>query len=148
MTLDQKRAIINQSRLQAYGRPANAGDYEYWLSKYDELDARGAEIGIHDYAWRRLIGWQATGADAPLHGPYADPPSALLPYVEDTPVPTPTPGPSPVPVPSPVSTQVDLEPVLAVLAMINAKIDAYQNENRAAVAAAVTVIKKALPWVR
>lgn len=50
-------------------------DYTYWRAHLPELVARGQEIHIEDYAWKRLIGWQAEGLDVPPYGPYAQPPN-------------------------------------------------------------------------
>lgn len=49
-----------------------------------------------------------------------------------------------VPPPAPTPT---VDPVLAALAALSAKVDAYQDENRGAFKQATAVLKKAFPWV-
>lgn len=108
----QRREVIRRAKLQAYGVEPNAADYTYWVPLYPGLQARGVEIHIANYAWLRLIGWQATGPDMPFYGPFADPPSALLPF--NVPVTPPVVVPPPVPV---------SDPVFLLLSTINTKLD-------------------------
>lgn len=110
-TTDIKKIIWTCS-WESTGHAPSDRDYEYWLAKWPELVARGQEIGIPDYAERRLLGWQATGADAPKYGPYATPPSAVheVPPFPDEPPPVPAP-----PIVAPLPPPVDLAPVLARL---------------------------------
>jgi hypothetical protein len=65
------RDVIQYGIKVAGLREATDADYAYWTSKWPEMTARGVEINVPDYAWRRLIGWQATGADKAKAGPYA-----------------------------------------------------------------------------
>jgi hypothetical protein len=55
----------------AYGKTPSAADTAYWTQKWPELVARGQQIGDPNYAWNRLIGMGAGGADAAKYGPYA-----------------------------------------------------------------------------
>jgi hypothetical protein len=57
-------------------RPLRGGELGYWAGKMPELVARGVEINHPNYAWDRLIGWQAGSQDAPRYGPFAQPPNA------------------------------------------------------------------------
>jgi hypothetical protein len=98
-------------------------DKAYWTPDFwNALDAHG-ENEMHpphlNYAYDRAIGWQSTGADVPPYGPYANPPSALMPVppypgTEPTPTPTPTPVPTPEPV-VPVSVLGDIVEQLAAV---------------------------------
>lgn len=55
----------------AYGRSPSPGDLSYWTGKWPELTARGQELNDPEYAWKRLLGYEAGGGDAALYGPYA-----------------------------------------------------------------------------
>lgn len=94
MTTDQIKRAVWTLEWQAYGK--DRGDADYWVSKWPELEARGIEIGVPDYAQRRVLGWQAGGADAPIYGEYASPPrpyfAPVPPYPNDPPVPDPGPS--------------------------------------------------------
>jgi hypothetical protein len=65
------RSIISTGIKQAYGRDATDQDYQYWEGKWQELQARGQQLNDPNYAWKRLIGMDASGADAAKFGPYA-----------------------------------------------------------------------------
>ena len=77
MTATEIRKAIWTAKWGAYATAPSAADYTYWEGKWPELEARGIELGMPDYPQRRLLGWQATGADMASYGPYASPPSAL-----------------------------------------------------------------------
>ena len=49
---------------------ATPDQYQYWSGVREGLVARGVELGQSDYAWKKLIGWQSTGADKPTYGPF------------------------------------------------------------------------------
>lgn len=110
----------------AYDRYPSEGDLTYWHGKLPEMIARGIEIGIPDYAWKRLIGWQAGGADVARYGPYANPPNPgpsggwATPLV-DVSDPVPAPGPVPVP-PMPPETGDPLTAVFAALGALHEEI--------------------------
>jgi hypothetical protein len=69
------RLYIRAAFTDSVDREPNETDYAYWNSKMPELTARGVEINHPNYAWHRLIGWQAGGPDAALYGPFANPPN-------------------------------------------------------------------------
>lgn len=106
-------------------------DKAYWTPDFwNALDAHG-ENEMHpphlNYAYDRAIGWQSTGADVPPYGPYANPPSALMPVppypgTEPTP-PTPTPTPAPAPTPEPVVPVSVLGDIVEQLAAVKATTD-------------------------
>ena len=57
-------------------RLPSALDFTYWRQEMPGLVARGVEIRHPNYAWDRMIGWQAGPVDAPMYGPFAQPPNA------------------------------------------------------------------------
>jgi len=61
----------------ARGSAPTSADFAYWLSVWPGLEARGRELNDPDYAWNRLIGKGAGGADVAAFGPFAAPPSPL-----------------------------------------------------------------------
>lgn len=71
------------------------------------------------YFWKRLLGWQAGGDDAPRFGLYANPVTDW--YIEgDQPAPTPI----PLPVPSD-QVMLALSVISAQLAQVDAKLDRH-----------------------
>jgi len=112
-------------------RAPTEADWAYWRGVMPGLNARGLEIryGGDDaaagrrYAWDRLIGWQAGGADVPAFGPYANPPNGGPAAGWQTPlIDVAGSTPDPVPVPPPVDPP-PLALVLARLVVIEAKQD-------------------------
>lgn len=64
-------SIINQGfQLSAHRAPTDQ-DQAYWNGKWNELTARGQQLNDPNYAWKRLIGMGASGADSAQFGPYA-----------------------------------------------------------------------------
>ncbi len=61
----QLREVIQTDAQASQGRDATQTDYDYWLPKMQ------ADADHLDYWHKRLLGWQAGGADAPKYGPYA-----------------------------------------------------------------------------
>lgn len=57
--------------LYATAYPGESFDAGYWSRKWPELVARGKELQDPLYAAKRVLGWQAGGADVPTAGPYA-----------------------------------------------------------------------------
>lgn len=114
----------------AYDREASDGDLTYWRGKLPEMVARGIEIGIPDYPWKRLIGWQAGGADVARYGPYANPPNPgpsggwatpLIDVGVVDPAPVPQPGP-----PLPPDVPDHLAVVLAALGALHEDVAALR----------------------
>ena len=68
--------IIRAGITDSADREPEPLDYSYWRAEWPGLVARGVEINVADYAWKRLIGWQAGGADVARYGPFATPPNA------------------------------------------------------------------------
>jgi len=90
---DFLRLLTQAGTSDAYDREADDRDFNYWVNKEGQgLIDRGIEIshkgtgalGGLMYFWDRRIGWQATGVDAALYGPFA----------VDGNHPTPNPGPA------------------------------------------------------
>ena len=127
MTLTDKqiRDQVWKASWMTQGRGPADGDYAYWVPKWPELEARGLELGDPEYAFNRLLGKGATGADVPPFGAYANPPSAYRsvppsPWA-DTPAPPPSGNPQPDPPPNPdppADTAGGLELLLASLSRI------------------------------
>lgn len=73
--IDEIKRIIDGDLRLAYGRTATEEDYGYWLHKFLGVNDSGFVTGGHmssdEYWHRRLLGWQAGGADAPTSGPFA-----------------------------------------------------------------------------
>lgn len=111
----------------AWGRPPTDSEMAYWTGKAQECIDRGIEIGVPDYFERRILGWQAGGADVPPFGPYAVPPTA----------PHAVPSVDPV---TPPDALVDLVALKIAIDGLGAKVDAYQAENRNAFNQAVAVL--------
>jgi len=65
--------LIHQAFIVCEHREPYEGDWVYWRAKMPELISRGFEIDMTDYCWKKLIGWQSTGADRPTYGPYRPP---------------------------------------------------------------------------
>jgi hypothetical protein len=74
------RLLVQAGTADAYDREADDRDFNYWIDQEGQgLIDRGIEIrhkgagalGGLMYIWDRRIGWQATGADAALYGPFA-----------------------------------------------------------------------------
>jgi hypothetical protein len=126
MTEQETRRQIWIGTWRSKGHAPEDGDYVYWLREYPGLLARGLEIGYRspnpdsDYAMDRLMGWQATGADVPPFGPYANPPT---PYHFGPAFPVTATDPPPVDGPPPVDPGSDPH-VLAVMLAISARLDA------------------------
>jgi len=105
MTLTDKqiRDQVWKASWMTQGRGPADGDYAYWVPKWPELEARGLELGDPEYAFNRLLGKGATGADVPPFGAYANPPSAYRsvppsPWADTPPPPRPVdPPPDPPP---------------------------------------------------
>lgn len=115
-------------------RVPDGGDFTYWIDEHgQELLNRGPEINYKRaghlaglwYFWDRAIGWQATGKDAALYGPFATPPNsgpangwttAFVDVEGSSPVPDPEPRPTPTPTPT---TDVVL---------LHAKLEAIQQQ--------------------
>lgn len=84
MTENEIRRRIWTNIWKSRGEPPNAGDYAYWMRTWPDLEARGQEISVPDYADRRMLGWQAGGADVARFGEYA---SSRTPYHDVPPYP-------------------------------------------------------------
>jgi hypothetical protein len=73
--VQQYRDLINADMMLAYGRPANDGDYNYWLPKLEGPNDSGfvtsGQMSATEYWHRRMLGWQAGGSDQATQGPYA-----------------------------------------------------------------------------
>jgi hypothetical protein len=66
-----RRLFVQRARLLAYGE-CSEDTLQYWLSKADEMIARGYDLGEGlNYFWTRLIGRGAGGVDVAKFGPYA-----------------------------------------------------------------------------
>lgn len=109
---------IYVAKWQTEGQDPNAADWYYWRGKAPELIARGIEINFgggsdpgRAYMREKLIGWQATGADLPRYGPYAQPPTVFHSVPDVAPPPAPEPKPDPVPA-------FDIQDVLVAIATI------------------------------
>jgi len=118
LTDKQIRDQVWQASWMTQGRGPADGDYAYWVPKWPELEARGLELGDPEYAFNRLLGKGATGADVPPFGAYANPPSAYRsvppsPWA-DTPAPPRDPPPDPPPDP-PASPPDEENAVLELL---------------------------------
>jgi hypothetical protein len=136
----------------AYPRDANADDYAYWNGHKRELYDRGVELRFKgtcnsgdsgfDYFWDRLIGWQATGADAPTFGPFANPPSPLRLLTR----PAPAPAPVLVPEPDPEQDTDPLGPAALIAAIddLTKMIDDLRADIRANTAATVELLTSGL----
>lgn len=65
------QAAIVQGYTAAYGHAPDQATISYWESHWPDLTARGAQLGDPQYAWKRLLGYEAGGTDQALYGPYA-----------------------------------------------------------------------------
>lgn len=73
--VDQLKQLIASDMKTAYGREATDADYGYWLPKLQSpcdsgFVTSGQMTGV-EYYHRRMLGWQAGGADQATSGPYA-----------------------------------------------------------------------------
>jgi len=73
--MDPYMKLIDADMKTAYGRDATQSDYDYWLPKLlgpndSSLVTSGQMTGT-EYWHRRMLGWQAGGADQATQGPYA-----------------------------------------------------------------------------
>src|SRR6185312_13820256 len=66
----RKQAII-QGLTAATGQTPDDSSVNYFLGKWDDLTARGQQLGDPSYAWKRLIGYEAGPGDYAKFGPYA-----------------------------------------------------------------------------
>jgi len=73
--IEELKRIIDGDLQLAYGRSATDEDYGYWLHKFLGVNDSGFVTNGHmssdEYWHRRLLGWQAGGADVALQGPFA-----------------------------------------------------------------------------
>lgn len=67
----RKQAII-QGLTAATGQTPDDSSVNYFLGKWDDLTARGQQLGDPSYAWKRLIGYEAGPGDYAKFGPYAN----------------------------------------------------------------------------
>ncbi len=78
--VDKYRQLIAADIRLAGGREANDVDYNYWLPKLmgpcDSGFVTSGQMTGTEYWHRRLLGWQAGGADMAIAGPYAGSPDA------------------------------------------------------------------------
>jgi len=65
---DNLEQALAESNQLAYGFAKNLASYEPWTHYLEDPD----------YYWKRMLGWQAGGADIPVAGLYAVPPSPWL----------------------------------------------------------------------
>lgn len=100
----QLRTMIRQAGWMAYGREATENDYTYWVG-----DILSDPNGWSDYWWKRLLGWEAGGADVALYGDYASQPGPFFAVPGDTPTPVPQPSPTPTPTPAPAGNVIILD---------------------------------------
>jgi len=110
MTENEIRRTIWECRWKAYNEAPTPELNAYWIGKWPELEARGREINVPDYARRRLLGWQAGGADVATFGEFANPPTAyhpVPPFPGDAPPDSASPPPSTAPAPSLVMASID-----------------------------------------
>jgi hypothetical protein len=136
----------------AYPREANGFDYAYWTGKKRELYDRGVELSYRgtsnspdfgfNYFWDKLIGWQATGADAPTFGPFANPPSPLR--LLTRPAPTPAPAPAPEPDPEQDTDPLSLAALIEAIDDLTKMIDDLRADIRANTDAATRLSKSGL----
>jgi len=73
--VDPLRTLIAADIKTASGREATEADYDYWLPKLQSpcdsgFVTSGQMTGV-EYYHRRMLGWQAGGADQATSGPYA-----------------------------------------------------------------------------
>jgi hypothetical protein len=82
------RALINADMMASGGRPANDADYNYWLPMLkgpcDSGYVTSGQMTGVEYYHRRMLGWQAGGADLATQGPYAGSPDARGPVPSAT----------------------------------------------------------------
>lgn len=69
-TDDGRDALIRLASRLCNHTAATPAQMDYWRGVWPGLVARGEELGMPDYAWKKLIGWQSTGGDKPHYGPY------------------------------------------------------------------------------
>lgn len=146
MTPNEIKQEIWKCSWMSKGEAPSEKDYAYWEGKYPELEARGVEIGIPDYAERRLLGWQASGADAPLYGEYATPPTpyhAVPPREGEVVAEPPSVNP-----PSPPTQALGVDEILAAIAALSAKLDQHNLEYKGAFKATAALFKSAFPWAK
>jgi hypothetical protein len=125
LTDKQIRDQLWKASWMTQGRGPADGDYAYWVPKWAELEARGLELGDPEYAFNRLLGKGATGADVPPFGAYANPPTSYRsvppsPWADPlTVVPPPNPSPDPPPNTDPSDGVASgLAPLLAAVVRI------------------------------
>jgi hypothetical protein len=101
---------------------ARANQLAYGFEKHQDVDywRRNGYEGDRPYFWKRLLGWQAGGADVARFGLYAEPPSpwnepAAPPSPAPAPSPAPTPQPTPQPTPAPPQPPAPVPPDVAAL---------------------------------
>ena len=119
LTSEQIRRQLWAARWAAYGQEPSLADENYWVPMWNDLNDHG-EIEmrppVYNYAKKRAMGWQATGADVATYGDYAQPPTAghaIPPYPGDEPFEVP----SPVAQPPFVAQPPEAEPVLPMSVM-------------------------------
>jgi hypothetical protein len=73
--ISELRFVIDSDIRTAYGRSATDEDYGYWLNKFlgenDSSLVTSGRMSSDEYWHRRLLGWQAGGADVATRGPFA-----------------------------------------------------------------------------
>lgn len=83
LTTETNSQVIDRelwnAKMKTEGRPPTPADRLYWQATIS-ADAGAIVAGVMIDFWiQKLLGQGSTGVDIPTHGPYAVPPSALLP---------------------------------------------------------------------